>query len=133
MSSILGPLIRSSTLALCVGGGVLAAPGCKSAPSPPAARAATASPVDGPTARKLVAAGAILVDVRSPGEFAAGHLEGARNIPVGELSSRLGELPKDKPIVVYCAVGARSATAAGLLAEAGYDVRNLGKMAAWGP
>lgn len=84
-------------------------------------------------ARRLVAAGARLVDVRSPEEFSAGHLPGARNIPVDELSGRLDEIgPRDQPVVVYCASGGRSASAARMLAGAGFTrVHNLGPMSAW--
>lgn len=46
--------------------------------------------------------GAVLVDVRRPDEFAAGHLPGAVNIPIAELKKRLAELPKGKEIVAYC-------------------------------
>jgi rhodanese-related sulfurtransferase len=85
-------------------------------------------------ARSLVAEGARLVDVRSPGEFAGGHLDGALNIPVGDLSSRMAELgDKAKPVVLYCASGMRSASAAGTLRRAGFaDVHDLGAMARWG-
>ena len=84
-------------------------------------------------ARALVAAGARLVDVRSPGEFASGHLPGAVNIPVGELASRTGEVgAKDRPVVLYCRSGARSASAAGLLKRAGYtNVHDLGPISRW--
>ena len=84
-------------------------------------------------ARKLVAEGARLVDVRTPGEFAAGHVEGARNIPVSEISRRTKELgPTDRPIVLYCASGSRSAMAKRTLRGAGYSkVYNLGSMRNW--
>ncbi len=59
----------------------------------------------------------ILLDVRTPEEFSEGHLEGALHIPVNELEGRLGELSKDKPIIVYCKSGGRSSTAADLLVE----------------
>ena len=87
----------------------------------------------GGQARELVAAGARLVDVRSPGEFAAGHLPGAVNIPVDEIDGRLGELePKDAPVVVYCRSGARSSSAARALEGAGFSkVHNLGAMSSW--
>src|SRR5690349_21110012 len=64
-------------------------------------------------AHRWVSEGARLVDVRSPGEYAAGHIQGAVNIPVQELPKRVGELGKDKgrAIVVYCASGSRSAHA----------------------
>ncbi len=85
-------------------------------------------------ARRLVKEeGARLLDVRSAGEFASGHLEGAKNVPVHELADRLGELgPKDGSVVVYCASGARSASATKLLRSAGFaKVANLGAMSRW--
>jgi rhodanese-related sulfurtransferase len=64
---------------------------------------------------------AFLVDVRTPGEYAAGHARGAINIPLSELSGRLNELPpKDRPIVVYCRTGSRSRVAKRLLERAGF-------------
>ena len=94
------------------------------------ARRPDTSPTD---ARRLVAAGATLLDVRTPEEFAAGHLPGARNIPVDELGGRLDEVgPRDRPIVVYCASGVRAASAARTLAGAGFTrVHDLGPMSAW--
>jgi len=85
-------------------------------------------------ARELVKGGARLVDVRTRAEFAAGHIEGALNIPVGELGARLGEVgDREKPVVVYCASGMRSASAAGALRGAGFSqVHDLGAMARWG-
>jgi NADPH-dependent 2,4-dienoyl-CoA reductase/sulfur reductase-like enzyme/peroxiredoxin family protein/rhodanese-related sulfurtransferase/TusA-related sulfurtransferase len=70
-------------------------------------------------------AGATLLDVRGPEEFAAGAVPGAKLIPLPELRARLGELPKDVPIVAYCAVGMRGYVAARLLAQHGFSVRNL--------
>lgn len=68
---------------------------------------------------------ALLLDVRSPEEFSAGAVPGATLIPLPELRSRHGELPKDRPIVAYCQVGMRGYLAARLLRSLGYDVRNL--------
>lgn len=84
-------------------------------------------------AHELVAAGARLVDVRSPGEFAGVHLDGARNIPVGDIGRRAQELgDKGKPVIVYCASGARSAMAKRTLKSAGFsEVYNLGAMNNW--
>ena len=79
------------------------------------AQASSAPRIDGTEAKKLVASGALLLDVRSPEEFADGHIEGARNIPVNEIRTAMASLPKDKPIVVYCAAGARATVAAGEL------------------
>lgn len=74
-----------------------------------------------------IKAGATVVDVRSPGEFQSGAYPGALNIPVQELDRRLGELNKDRPIVVYCASGMRSASAERLLRARGFaDVVNGG-------
>lgn len=88
--------------------------------------------VDGPQAHVLVEKGATLVDVRSPEEYAEGHIEGAVNIPVGDIARRAGEIPKDKPVVVYCRSGVRSARAAGALKAAGYtQVYDLGAMGRW--
>ncbi|HOV62690.1 MAG TPA: rhodanese-like domain-containing protein [Spirochaetia bacterium] len=72
--------------------------------------------------------GAKVIDVRTEDEFADGHYEGALNIPVGELQSRMNELgDKNTPLVLYCASGARSAMAAKMLKAAGFtDVTNAG-------
>jgi phage shock protein E len=84
-------------------------------------------------AKALVEGGALLVDVRSPGEHASFHLPGSINVPVGEVSARLGELgDKQKPVVVYCASGVRSASAVGTLRAAGFtDVHDLGGLSRW--
>jgi len=84
-------------------------------------------------AHQLVDAGARLVDVRTPGEFAAGHLPGAINIPVQDLDARLSELrPFDGALVVYCRSGHRSGNAARTLKSAGFTaVRDLGPMSRW--
>lgn len=89
--------------------------------------------VSGSDARALVEAGARLVDVRTPQEFAAGHLPGAVNIPVEEIQGRTKELAgKDQPIVLYCRSGARSGNAARILKTAGYSkVHDLGAMSRW--
>ncbi|MEV8182077.1 FAD-dependent oxidoreductase [Specibacter sp. NPDC078692] len=71
-----------------------------------------------------VAAGAHLIDVRTAGEFAAGAIAGAVNIPVDELRERYGELLAG-PLVVHCAVGQRGNTAARILAQLGFTVSNL--------
>ncbi len=91
------------------------------------------STVSGAEGRALVEAGALLLDVRSPEEFAAGHLEGALNIPVDALEARLDELgPKERPVVVYCRSGARSSRARTLLLAQGWQrVENLGSQGNW--
>lgn len=83
--------------------------------------------VTGEEAWRLVReAGAMLLDVRTRGEFASGHAEGAVNVPLQELSGRLGDIPTHCPVVVYCHSGGRSASAASLLAQAGCDVADAG-------
>ncbi|MFZ0161504.1 MAG: FAD-dependent oxidoreductase [Kineosporiaceae bacterium] len=69
---------------------------------------------------------AVLLDVRSAGEFARGHLPGALNIPHTELRERLGEVPAGRPVLAYCASGFRSYLALRVLAQKGFDdVRSL--------
>jgi hydroxyacylglutathione hydrolase len=70
---------------------------------------------------------AATVDVRARSEWAAGHLPGAVNLPLGELDSRLAELPHDRPVILHCQSGARAAIAASLLRARGVsDVRLYG-------
>ncbi len=73
-----------------------------------------------------------VLDVRRKTEFAEGHIAGATNIAHTRLLSRLAEVPKDRPILVNCRSGARSARACSLLQRHGYEVTNLaGGMLAW--
>ena len=89
--------------------------------------------IDGTEAKRLVAAGALLLDVRTPAEFVGGHVPGALNIPVQVLGTRLAEVgPKARDVVVYCQRGGRSARAAAELRQAGYTVHDLGGIASWG-
>lgn len=67
----------------------------------------------------------LLLDVRTPAEFAAGSVPGAINVPVDELRARLTELPTERPVVAYCQVGQRGYLATRILLQAGRDVRNL--------
>ena len=77
--------------------------------------------------------GALVIDVRPPAEFAAGHLPQARNIPSDEVAKRAGELPAGKPLIVVCASGSRAGKAASALRAAGrQDVFCLeGGIAGW--
>ncbi len=80
-----------------------------------------------PVVAEKLKAGATVVDVRSEGEFRAGAYRGAINVPLQVLRGRLDRIPKDRPVVVYCASGSRSAAAARILRNAGYaDVSNAG-------
>ncbi|MBI1281860.1 MAG: rhodanese-like domain-containing protein [Anaerolineaceae bacterium] len=74
----------------------------------------------------------LLVDVRTPDEFATGHIHGAVNIPLDTLETRLNEVSRTEPVVVYCHSGNRSAKAAQILANAGYTrIYDLGGINAW--
>ncbi|MCB0065323.1 MAG: rhodanese-like domain-containing protein, partial [Caldilineaceae bacterium] len=53
----------------------------------------------------------LLIDVRSPAEFAEGHITGAKNMPLQELPQRLAQIPHDKPVMLYCRSGNRSGMA----------------------
>jgi len=67
-----------------------------------------------------------LLDVRTPKEFASGHIPGAVNIPVDDLRSRLVELPHDREIAAYCQVGQRGYLATRILRQKGYSASNIG-------
>ena len=84
-------------------------------------------------ARALVDEGATLLDVRTPAEFAGGHVSGARNIPVDALPARTAELGNPQtPVVVYCRSGMRSARATKILKAAGFaTVMDIGPMPNW--
>jgi rhodanese-related sulfurtransferase len=77
----------------------------------------------------------LVLDVRDAAEFAQGHILNARNIPLDELEGRLKEIEryKEKPVIIACAVGNRSGSAAGVLRKHGFtEVVNLsGGIAAW--
>lgn len=74
----------------------------------------------------------LLLDVREPSEHAANCIEGALLLPLRQLPTKLGTLPKDQPVVVHCKSGGRSAIAVAMLRVAGYDAHNLsGGIQAW--
>ena len=84
-------------------------------------------------AHRLVESGAKLIDVRTPGEYSDGHIEGAKNLPLQSLDSRMSEIgDKSGTVVVYCRSGVRSASAKRMLEGAGFtDVHDLGAMSRW--
>ncbi|MBN8231262.1 rhodanese-like domain-containing protein [Corallococcus macrosporus] len=94
----------------------------------PATRPATA--VTATRAQELVAHGALLLDVRTQEEYGEGHLVGAQHLSLQSLQA--GErpaIPADQPVIVYCRTGRRSAQAAQVLREAGFQhVHDLGAM-----
>jgi rhodanese-related sulfurtransferase len=76
--------------------------------------------------------GAPVLDVREPAEFRKGHVPGATNIPMGQLTARLGEIDRDRPVHVVCASGNRSSAMADVLTAAGFDAINVaGGTSAW--
>ncbi|GAA0567215.1 rhodanese-like domain-containing protein [Rhizomicrobium electricum] len=81
------------------------------------------APVIAPVALKALLASSakiVLVDVREPDEYAAGHIDGARLMPLGTVETAYRDLPKDVKLVVYCRSGKRSAKAVSFLAAHGY-------------
>jgi rhodanese-related sulfurtransferase len=76
-------------------------------------------------AQKLIEEGAQLVDVRADHEWETGRIAGATHLPLAELAERAGEIDKERPVVVYCRGGNRSAMAAAALTDAGYDAAKL--------
>ncbi|MDA0352748.1 MAG: rhodanese-like domain-containing protein [Chloroflexi bacterium] len=94
-----------------------------------------------PTPREVTATAAyalahegngIVVDVREPWEWEQGHAAGAAHMPLNSVPTRHVELPNDRPVLVICASGNRSVTAARYLAGIGYDARSVtGGTAAW--
>ena len=92
-------------------------------------RRSTLSAVD---AKHALDTGSVLVDVRGPGEWQAGHAPRALHIPLDELTRRLAELPADRQIITVCRSGRRSSIAAGRLRRHGRSASNLtGGMNAW--
>ena len=95
------------------------------------------SSVDAEEARQILAGTpadeVTILDVRQPGEYAEGHIPGARLIPLAQLSDRLEEIPKDSTTLVYCAIGGRSRVAAQMLSGKGFsEILNLtGGIKAW--
>ena len=86
----------------------------------------------GAVVKAKLAAGAVIIDVRTSGEFSSGAYPKARNFPLEVLSSKLEKIgSKDKSVVVYCASGSRSSQAVKMLKSAGFtDVTNAGGLRA---
>ncbi len=70
---------------------------------------------------ELIRQGAIIVDVRTPGEYKSGHIKGSLNIPLDSIGNNLSKLKKDKSIICCCASGMRSASAKNILKSKGYN------------
>jgi rhodanese-related sulfurtransferase len=89
--------------------------------------------IDVAEAKRRHGAGAVLIDVREPDEWAAGHVAGARLIPLGQLRRQLGKLPRDREVLFICRSGNRSGTAtlAARRAGLGRALNIRGGMIAW--
>lgn len=116
-------------LAACGGGGEIAAPAEDTIDL-----SSLAPTVDVETAYNLQDnPDVFMLDVREPDEFAAGHIPGITLIPMGDIASRLSEIPKDKEVIVTCRTGNRSAQVTDFLRAQGFtNVHNMeGGIVAW--
>jgi rhodanese-related sulfurtransferase len=97
-----------------------------------AEEAAATLAVDPARARELIDGGAQVVDVRTAAEHAAGHIAGAAHVPLERLDEEAGALERERPLVVYCRGGNRSAMAAEALRNSGWEAHSIdGGLAAW--
>ena len=77
--------------------------------------------------QEFIEKGAVIIDVRSPGEFAGGHIKGSKNIPLNEIGAKIKEIKKlNKPVIACCASGMRSSQATSILKQNGIDAINGG-------
>jgi rhodanese-related sulfurtransferase len=76
-------------------------------------------------AAELIAAGAQVVDVRTEPEYAAGHIAGARHVPLADVQSEAAVLDRERPLVIYCRSGERSGMAADAFAASGWDAHSI--------
>ena len=102
--------------------------GCGAAPSDPAVDVSVEEAL-----RLWQSKEAILIDVRTPAEYRDGHIPGVANIPLDELEKRIGEIPKDKKVVLICRTGNRSAQGTKLLRSKGFSnvYNSTGGMTSW--
>lgn len=79
------------------------------------------------TVKEFMEKGAVIIDVRTPGEFQGGHIKGSKNIPLNVISLKINEIKKlGKPVIACCASGMRSSQAASILKNSGIDAMNGG-------
>ena len=141
-------LLAGMTLTICAGAALAAEPVATQVdPAPPAKQAPPADQAPPPAQAPLISqtdllarienqdADLVVLDVRTPAEFAAGHVPGARNLPHDELPARLAELSslKEKDVVLYCRSGRRTAIAVQTLRAAGFTklLHLEGDIGAW--
>ena len=83
-------------------------------------------------AKEIIDAGAQVLDVRTDVEFEAGHIPGARHVPVADLQREAGNLTQDTPVILYCRSGNRSGPTADAFAASGWDAHSIeGGLIAW--
>lgn len=123
----------SLLLVLTLSIGALSSIACSSNKAEDGAPKSGSSASPAVTPKEAVAQAALVIDVREPEEFAAGHLDKAENIPVGDIQSKVEEIKSklggdtSKPVAVYCAAGARAGKAKAMLEKAGFThVTNAG-------
>jgi rhodanese-related sulfurtransferase len=77
--------------------------------------------------KELVTKGAVIIDVRTPSEYKAGHIQGSKNYPLDSIRTKVADLKKiNKPVITVCRSGARSGMAKNILKSAGIEVYNGG-------
>ena len=82
---------------------------------------------DNSAIEQFIKRGAVIIDVRTPGEFAQGHIQGSKNIPLVEIRQRVKQIKEwNKPVITVCLSGSRSAVAKSVLAGEGIEVYNGG-------
>ncbi|HJL17489.1 MAG TPA: rhodanese-like domain-containing protein [Sandaracinaceae bacterium LLY-WYZ-13_1] len=130
-------LVLLFTLAVGCGGGEASSEPDRAADARPIAESAggedlpPAPTVTGEEARALVEEGAVLLDVTPPVRAEQSFIEGRTHVPLPELRDRMGELPTDRTLVVYCFGGRGSPRAGAILQAEGYDVRVMGARSNW--
>jgi rhodanese-related sulfurtransferase len=83
-------------------------------------------------AKQIIDSGSQLIDVRTDVEFEAGHIPGARHVPLADIQREAGGLNREKPVVLYCRSGNRSGPAADAFAASGWDAHSIeGGLIAW--
>lgn len=115
--AMLGALIAGSATALLAACATPATPAANGANAP----ATLPAEISIDEAARLRDAGAFVLDVREPYEYAEAHIDGATLIPLGELQARLSEVPRDKQVVVVCRSGNRSQSGRDVLRNAGFS------------
>jgi rhodanese-related sulfurtransferase len=90
-------------------------------------------PAVGPAeAKQIIDSGSQVIDVRTDVEYGAGHIRGARHIPVAHLQGEAANLDKDRPVIIYCRSGNRSGPPADAFAASGWDAHSIeGGLLAW--